>query len=74
MEPSRDANGLLRPDMDFRHVPAHVMAVYLGINPKTLWKRRVKHPGLYPKKAIVLIGTMTCYIPAVMVGAVKQAV
>ncbi len=73
MEPIRDAvTGLLRPDLDYRHVSAGVMAAYLGISPKTLWKRRVKMKGLYPKAGLVLIGSVTYYKPAVIVGGAKS--
>ncbi len=64
MAPITDKDGHLRPDMDFRDVPVGVMALYLGIDPSTVWKRRMA--GHFPKSGIRIMGKVTYYRPRVI--------
>jgi hypothetical protein len=65
--PIRDAQGMLRPDLDFRDVPLSTMAQYLGCSPDTLYRRVLK--GVYSKGIIKIPGGRFLYRPRVLVSA-----
>lgn len=71
MDVYRDANGNPCPERDFRDVPLAVMAIYLGIDKTTLWRRTVA--GQYAQ-GIRKIGQFRYYKPAIVMDAVRQAV
>lgn len=61
-----EKDGMLRPDLDFRDVPAGVMAAYLGISVSALWNRT--RQGVYAG-GTRKIGRMTYYRPRVIVAS-----
>lgn len=67
MQPLRDKDGFLRPDMDHREVPCSVMAEYLGIHPTTLRDRLLA--GHYPAAGIRRRGRITYWKPRVICAA-----
>lgn len=62
----RDETGRPRPDLDYRDVTVSVMAMYLDINPSTLWRRVIS--GYY-QRGIKQNGRYTMYQPRQVVGA-----
>lgn len=70
MDPITDADGHLRPDLDFRDVPAGLMAKYLGVTVSTVWRRTLE--GFYPPAGIRRMGTTTYYRPRIICGCTAQ--
>lgn len=65
MQPLRDANGNLTPELDKRDVPLAVMAAYVGVHPHTLYEQMTQEH--FPKAATSKHGTRTYYKPWVWV-------
>ena len=58
-------DGVMRPDLDRRHVPAATMAAYLGLSRTTLWRRTLD--GFY-EAGVKTVGTRHYYQPRAVVG------
>jgi len=71
MEAMRDIAGNLRGDLDYRDVPASLMAAYLGIGRSTFYERWTK--GVYPREAAKLVGRHTYFKPRVILGVEESS-
>lgn len=66
MQPIRDADGHLRPDLDHRWVPASVLALYEEVTRQCVYKRTCQ--GAY-QGCIKRHGNVAYYLPRKIVGA-----
>ncbi len=62
-----EKDGVLRPDLDFRDVPAGVMALYLGIERSTLYRRTLR--GFY-RRGVRRAGAAHLYQPRIVCAEV----
>jgi len=72
MEPVRVA-GVLRPDLDHRSVTRGCMAIYLGVEESTLWRRHLQGDHAL-RAAARAFGSTFRFVPSVWAEAQRQPV